>query len=598
MTNTIPTTGERLAGATGLVSLLAALAGVAAIALGILGGDSLLYTAEGVIAILLLALGLREAGSRLHLRRQTRELRSNMREIEEKNRLLNLTEANAHVGHWRLDLTTDDVFWSEGTFAIHGVEGTQSPDLASAIDFYHPDDRESVTHSIESSRRTGEPYAFRARIIRTDGAIRHTETVARVEFDELGSPIAMFGVFRDRTDEEKMQEQLREARDKARALADAKSTFLAKMSHEIRTPMNGVLGFTELLQASELDPEQRRHIDLIAESGQSLQTLLNDILDLTKIEAGHIEIDPNPTEIATLIHRVAQMIEPLGREKALKVERVVDSALPPMVLVDSLRLRQILTNLMQNAVRFTDHGKIRISAVRRADKLEILVADTGIGIEPDAQETIFAAFAQIDDAAASERGGTGLGLAICRQLTELMDGTLTVRSIPGKGSAFTLTLPLLIADDAPTISSSPKQVEPSGYFADRRILLAEDFDINRELLGQMARRLGLELTMAEDGAEAVEMVELAQRDGHPFELVLMDIRMPRMDGLEASKALRAKGFDQAGLPILALTANAFEDDVATCIEAGMQEHLAKPISIETLRMALERWLPDPRQRAA
>ncbi len=589
---------ERLTDSTGLLALLAALTGIIAIALGLFGLETNFYLAEAVIAGLLLAMGLREVRARLHVKRQTRELRAKVREIQEKNRLLNLTENATKTGHWRLDLANDEILWSNGTASIHGLPPGCPPPLEDAIGFYHEDDRSIVTQSIASARETGNPYTFRARLIQADGELRHVEANARVELDAGGRPIALFGVLRDRTEEEQMQQELREARDEARALADAKNEFLAKMSHEIRTPMNGVLGFADLLKDSDLSPTQRRQVDLITESGRSLQSLLNDILDLTKIDSGHIEINPEPTDIAHLISRVAQMVEPAAREKSLTLDHAIDSALPRMVMADGLRLRQILTNLLSNAVRFTDRGKIRLSAVRRETRLEIQVADTGIGIAPEMQKTIFSAFAQADDVAARDRGGTGLGLAICRQLSALMNGTLKVQSIPGKGTAFTLSLPLIVANNSDDIQKAPESANAHSRLTGRRILLAEDFDINRELISQMSKQLGIELSMAEDGEQAVEMVQATISSHEPYELVLMDIRMPKMDGLEATRELRKRGFSPASLPIIAVTANAFDDDVDACIEAGMQAHLSKPLSLEKLRSALERWLPQKHDRAA
>ena len=609
MTDSQPTFLERFAGASGLIVLFAALAGMIVLALGLLGRETALYAAEWVILILLVAITLRELGARMGTKRTLNDLRAEVSEGNKRNRLLKLTEAATGIGHWRLDLSSNEIFWSDGTFAIHGIEPGQTPALDEAINLFHPEDREIVSNSVESARTTGNPYTFQARLVRKDGEVRHTEAVARVEYDLSGKPIALFGVFRDRTDEELMQEELRNARDEARALADAKSAFLAKMSHEIRTPMNGVLGFAELLRNSELNPIQRRHVDLIADSGKTLQSLLNDILDLSKIEAGHMTVTAEPTDIGHVINRVAQMTEPMAREKGLEVEREVDTALPHAVMVDGLRLRQIITNLMHNAVRFTDKGKIKLSAMKHASRLEIEVADTGIGIKSEQYDTIFSAFSQADNNASVARGGTGLGLAICRQLAELMEGMLDVHSVSGEGSTFVLSLPLIearrpsvpAAEKAQTPARptvGPRRAMPSNQFAGRRILLAEDFDINRELMSQMARQIGLTLTMAEDGAVAVRMIEEARENGAPFELVLMDVRMPNMDGLEATRLLRERGFDPASLPIVALTANAFEDDIQACLAVGMQEHLGKPISIDTLKDAVERWLPDDRKHAA
>ncbi|MEM8725642.1 MAG: histidine kinase dimerization/phospho-acceptor domain-containing protein [Pseudomonadota bacterium] len=286
-----PSSTEQITASTGLLAICAAVTGVLAIAAGMIEQHAQLYIAEGAIVVLLIALVLREYSARLHVRRQTRALSQKVREIEDKNRLLNLTEARAAVGHWRLDLETNRVFWSHGTFAIHGLPVGKEPSLERAIEMYHPDDRAIVEEAIASARETGDPYTFRARLIRQDNVVRHTEASALIEFNAAHEPVAMIGVFRDRTEEEEMQRDLRAARDEANALAEAKSAFLAKMSHEIRTPMNGVLGFADLLLTTDLNQSQRRHADFIAESGRVLQTLLNDILDLSKLDAGKLEVE-------------------------------------------------------------------------------------------------------------------------------------------------------------------------------------------------------------------------------------------------------------------------------------------------------------------
>ncbi|NVE95987.1 PAS domain-containing hybrid sensor histidine kinase/response regulator [Altererythrobacter lutimaris] len=565
---------------------------------GMLWDIAIPLTALSVSSVLLLFL-VRESTSHRHFQQQLSDCEAQIRAGEEKNRWLKLTEANAHVGHWRLNLLTNEVYWSDETFRIHGLSGTTPPPLDDAIRFYHPDDRALVENAVESARTTGEPFSFRARLMRQDGDIRHVESVAMLEYDEAGQPAMLFGVLADRTAEEAMQRDLREARDDARAMAAAKSAFLAKMSHEIRNPMNGVLGFAELLLTSDLSDSQRRHAELIAESGRNLQTLLGDILDLSKVEAGRLQIHPKPINLSELLQSAVSLAEPIAREKSLSLSYRLDPALPRVIDIDPIRLRQILTNLLSNALRYTDRGSIVLSAEAVEAQLVITVSDTGIGIDPEAHERIFDPFAMVDPKDYDDRGGTGLGLPICRQLAGLMGGTITVESAIGQGSRFVLTLPLVAANRSYcALPGGDKTGDRKRGWNGAPILLAEDFDINRELVMEMARRLDLEMDTACDGAEAVAMVRAADKAGHPYSLVLMDLQMPVMDGFAATRVIRESGFDATSLPIVALTANAYAEDIAACKQAGMQEHLAKPLSFEAFREVLEQWLPGDNAKAA
>jgi signal transduction histidine kinase len=552
------------------------------------------YSGLLVLALGTLAMGLREYSARRQFETERKARDAAIHVLEEKNHWLNLTEAHAMVGHWRLDLAADRVFWSDATFAIHGLAPGNPPALEEALGFFPPGDREIVEANVENARRTGEPYAFRAKLIDARGETRYVEAHASVEKAYDGTPVALFGVLKDRTNEEYMQNQLRQANAEALELANSKGQFLARMSHEIRTPMNGVLGFAELLGRSDLDTEQRRQVDFINESGKSLQTILNDILDLSKIGSGKVDLKPCATDIPHLVHRVTQVAEPSAREKGIGLVRDVAPDIPRHVKVDALRLRQALSNLIANAVRFTDEGEVSVSLRRVEGALRFAVSDTGTGIAPSMLKTIFDPFTQEHNHPIGSRGGTGLGLAISRQLAELMGGSLTVESELGRGSVFTLTIPLIEAD-APlkTFDNAPSGKTARSSSPGGRILLAEDYDINRELITEMTRQMGVEMDCAENGVEAVRMVHHARTIGRPYALVLMDLQMPRLDGLGAAERLRSGGVSASELPIIALTANAFADDIRACLAAGMQAHLAKPLSMERLSIALEQWMPGP-----
>jgi len=373
------------------------------------------------------------------------------------------------------------------------------------------------------------------------------------------------------------------------AALQAKSSFLANMSHEIRTPMNGVLGFADLLLHGELTPEQQRYAQLIVDSGKAMMRLLNDILDISRIEAGRMEIAPERVDLRHTLRNCIRLIQPAAAQKGLNLCFEVAPDLPMFVAVDGLRLRQILLNLLGNAVKFTEHGRIAFSArvaKPSLDSIEFRVQDSGIGIPEERQAAIFDHFVQADQSTARRFGGSGLGLAISNRLAMLMGGSLSVESLPGEGSTFMLRLPL-------TEKRAPRQVrreaaQPSAPTRALRILLAEDHDVNQALVEAMLAQLGHQAVVVGNGKDAVAAVRRRRGEDKPFDLVLMDMQMPEMDGLAATRLLRA---DREKVPVIALTANAYADDINACLAAGMQGHLAKPVLFGDLAAAIAKWAP-------
>ncbi|WP_165912061.1 CHASE domain-containing protein [Novosphingobium sp. PhB165] len=520
-------------------------------------------------------------------------------ELNESNRLLMLAEATVHAGHWRLDFISGTLMWSDELYHIHGVEkGSVVPTPAEVLTFYYPDDQPIVSAAIVAAREHGTPCRFAARLYRADGALRHVEVVANVELDEQGRPAGLFGVLADRTEEAELRNELLRTRDEACAAADAKSAFLANMSHDIRTPMNAVLGFAELLHRAELPPEQHHQVEVILDSGRNMMSLLNDILDLSKIDAGRLELVERNFDVRYLLAGSIALFRQAAADKQITLDLALDPAVPQWIRGDKLRLRQILDNLMSNAIKFTESGKVTLAArVEResgARRLVVAVSDTGIGIASDRQQRIFDGFTQADSTIHERFGGTGLGLAICARLAALMGGTVTVESLPGEGSTFGLRLPLQLALDANEGGPGEGGDEPLELAG--RVLVAEDNQVNRMVAGAMLDRLGVPYEFAEDGEEAVNRVMAARAANEPYVLVFMDIQMPRMGGHDATRTLREAGVSASELPIVGLSANAFPEDTVAALDAGMQAHLTKPLRLEALAAMLREFAGEVLRR--
>ncbi len=436
---------------------------------------------------------------------------------------------------------------------------------------------------------------------------------------ELNGKPVLQAVVRDITNRKQVEAELRTAKEVAEAASKAKSEFLANMSHEIRTPMNGVLGTTELLLNTDLTDKQRHLASTVHRSGRTLLAIINDILDFSKIEAGKLDLEVVDFDLSQVLDESLELFSEAARRKGLQLTETIAPTVPVYLRGDPVRFRQIVMNLLSNAIKFTDRGGVSVSAEslstnERDAVIKIAIADTGIGIPPDAKGRIFEAFSQADGSTTRRYGGTGLGLSIARQLAGLMGGAITIESTVGAGSTFSFTARLDrqppgatghkglkgigrdmgLSDITEPERSAPQPAALDQSTARRKILLAEDNPVNREVAAGMLELLGYDVKMVENGQQAVRAVMSAQADD--ISLVLMDCQMPDMDGLTATGEIRRRqeAAGQRRVPIVALTAHAMQGDREQCLAAGMDDYLTKPFTQMQLRDLLNRWLPaDP-----
>lgn len=426
-------------------------------------------------------------------------------------------------------------------------------------------------------------FQLEYRIRHRDGSVRwmleHGDTLR----DEQGNLIALDGFIMDITERREMEEQLRLAKQQAEQAAEVKTTFLANMSHEIRTPLNAVIGFTELLRENPNTPEAPRYLATVQQSAKALLVLLNDILDSAKLEKGKLELEQTDFNLTELLDNVVSTLWVEARNKQLELKLILDPKLKPYYFGAADRLRQVLLNLLGNAIKFTERGTVTLEVSTSANGVQIAIRDTGIGIAPERLSRIFEPFTQADASMSRRFGGTGLGTTISKQLVELMGGALTASSVPGEGSCFTVSLPLT-AGKASTQISSPQQLPPL------QLIIADDIEQNLDLLTAILERDQHQVRRARNGAEVLQLLTEQTPD-----LVLMDIQMPVMDGLTACKQRRAIEQQQglAKVPIIALTASALAEDREAVFAAGMDGFATKPIDISLLFAEIARVLQLP-----
>ncbi|MCU0619288.1 MAG: ATP-binding protein, partial [Gemmatimonadaceae bacterium] len=442
-----------------------------------------------------------------------------------------------------------------------------------------------------------EPRRTEFRIVRRDGTVRRIVSIGTLLRDAAGRPEAIHGVSIDDSDRIEREERLVRLKEEAESAARTKSAFLANMSHELRTPLNGVLGMLELLIAGSLDPTFERYARTAHASGASLLHLLDDILDLSKVEAGKLELVTAPFDPRALLVEACELFRRRAEDRGLALRLEGVATLPASVVGDEWRIRQVLLNLLGNAIKFTEFGEVVVTAAADATpdgtRLRFEVCDTGIGIPATVQARLFEPFAQGDSSTTRRFGGSGLGLSITRELVALMEGTLDFTSVEGQGTTFRVTLPLRLGSAAgvarPLVATTDADalVPPlRAALAGRRLLVVEDHAVNRTVVLEMLRPLDVPVDVAVDGAEGVAAIERTR-----YDLVLLDHQMPVMDGLTAAATIRRRAASLPGgtSPVLvAMTASAMRGDRERCLEAGMHDYLAKPLSRHALFEMLTR----------
>ena len=505
-------------------------------------------------------------------------------------------------GLFELDIIAGEFVVSPTWLAMlgYGPDEVETP-IADWRDFVHPDDVAKVEQDFIAHFRGETAHtAVEQRMRCKDGAYKWVLSRARlVSRTEAGRPWRIVGTTIDLTTRKALEHQLEAARDLAESANNAKTDFLATMSHEIRTPLNGVIGVAGALAATKLSPDQREMLALIESSGHMLEQILSDILDQAKIEAGNFELQIAPFDLRREVESAAELMRPRADEKGLKFQVAVAPSAEGMFEGDAVRLKQIVSNLASNAIKFTSTGAVtvKVEALDPAKDgdptlLRIDVIDSGIGFDAETADRLFSRFVQADGSISRQFGGTGLGLAICKQLSDLMGGRITARSQPGEGSTFSVEIPMVrtmrLADYRARLARDADRGDgeavSANHLAKLRILLAEDHPTNQRVVQLILEPTGIALTTVDNGQEAVD----AFRPGL-FDLILMDMQMPVMDGLAATRAIRdleaRAGCQQT--PIAMFTANAMDEHLALAAEAGANHHISKPITPERLLAGIE-----------
>jgi two-component system sensor histidine kinase/response regulator len=511
---------------------------------------------------------------------------------EDTKNSMNEAQRIAKLGSWYLNLKTNELHWSDQIYALFEIDpAAHKPSYEGFLEAVHPDDRELVNSTYLDSVKHKTQYNYIHRLLMPDGRIKYVHEQGETLYSPDGEAVSSRGTVHDVTEQKELENTLILAKETAQKANQVKSDFLANMSHEIRTPLNGVLGLTDLVLQTQLEPLQRDYLLKSQTAATALLGILNNILDYSKIEANRLNLNSKNFNLKTLLNTLHDMFDYQAEQKKLVFEHCIDESVPEELIGDPLRLQQVLSNLVANALKFTDSGYVKISITatkqNEHDTLVFSISDSGIGMTDEDQAVLFQPFSQVDSSFTRKFGGSGLGLVITKELVELMGGNISVQSAIGQGSTFTFSAvfnqPVL--NHAKSIEKTTPNSQ-NDLFLGRSIhlLLVEDNDLNQLVATERLKQMGITCDIANNGLEAVDMVQKTHYDA-----ILMDIQMPVMDGLEATRQIRRLE-GKENIPIIALSAAALKKDQDMAIEAGVDDFISKPIDNALLRSTLMKHL--------
>lgn len=499
-------------------------------------------------------------------------------ELETERNKLKEAQSMAKVGSWELDASSLTLTASHEAYRILGLDKNENPNLFEEIrKKVHQENLPRLVYLIRSAIAKKEDFIVEVKITLDNGVVKDVLCIGEVLADEDSSFVNLKGTIQDITERKQIEQSLKEAKEFAEEANNAKSKFLANMSHEMRTPLNGILGLTEIILGEQVSDEHRNYLEIIRNSGKNLAQLINDILDLSKIENKRLQLEDIPFDFHKTILATVNSYKFLADQKGLTLSCHIDPLIPLEVMGDPTRVSQVLTNLISNAIKFTEEGSIAVRFTlhgRRSEELTIhgAVTDTGPGIPKEKMDVIFQSFTQADDSITRKYGGTGLGLSIVKNLLTQMNGSITVESpadpIINTGTTFHFSLILKSSGRAP--AETPKSSLPVKLVFENpaAILVVDDNPMNLLVAKKMLKKFGAQVTITQSGYDAIDLIKRTQ-----FDMVLMDIRMPGLNGYETASEMRKLDFK---MPIVALSANGYEEDLRNSIESGMNDHITKP----------------------